>query len=433
MKAEHLQECQVETPLHIVDLAWAMAAKLRNGQKFASVVDLGAGDARFSRPSAAYGRYTGVEVDSDKVRLGSLPKNAKVIHADAMKWKQKGFDLCIGNPPYIRHHRLDTDWRQEVLTLIHEATGIKLKKTANLFVLFLTQALIKTKADGLVVQVIPFEWVSRPSASELRSYISDKGWSVDVYRFNEDIFPTVLTTASITIIDKSRTSSEWNFWEIGANGQTKAIKQPSGTTTRVLAYENRAEGAHALRGLSPGSQEIFALTEQERLHFGLKKGRDVRPCVTSLRPLPIDVKVLDANTFKLHYVNAGQRCWLIRSDKDVISEELRLYLESVGDAWKAFSTCTLRDIWHQYKAHPVPQILASSGFVGKGPKIAVNDVAVVTLGAVYGIFCNDEAKVGTLAAELSKYDFSKRVVSHSNNLKKVEVRQFNSVLAQLDR
>ncbi|WP_420473699.1 Eco57I restriction-modification methylase domain-containing protein [Noviherbaspirillum sp. ST9] len=433
MKAEHLQACQVETPHPIVELAWGMARRLRNGQVFDSVVDLGAGDARFSQPNEAYRRYVGVEVDGTKVRSKALPDNAQIVHADAMKWEPMGFDLCIGNPPYIRHHRLDSQWRDEVLANIRSVSGIRLKKTANLFVLFLAQALIKTKPDGLVVQVIPFEWVSRPSASELRAHITEQGWDVEVFRFSEDIFPTVLTTASITIIDKSRKSGNWKFWKIGADGQSKPVKQPSGTNTRVLSYENRAHAAHAMRGLSPGGQEIFVLTEEERLHFGLKKKRDVVPCVTSLRVLPIELQDLDDEAFKKYYVDAGQRCWLIRSDKENVSPELRAYLDNVGDAWKKYSTCTLRQTWYQYKPHPVPQLLASSGFVGKRPKIALNSVKAVAVGAVYALFCTDLQEAAVLAQRLATFDFSKRVVSHSNNLKKVEVRQFNSVLTQLSK
>jgi predicted RNA methylase len=432
MKAEHLQECQVETPLPVVDLTWDMALKLRNGKKFDSVLDLGAGDARFSRSAHAYSRYVGVEIDPTKVATSGLPSNAQVILADAMKWKPSGFDLCIGNPPYIRHHRLNPDWRNEVLEGIADTSGMRLKKTANLFVIFLAQALLKTKSDGLVVQVIPFEWVTRPSASELRKYITENKWDVTVYRFNEDIFPTVLTTASITIIDKSKSSGNWKFLEIGADGVPTALKQPSGSNTPVLDYENRAESSYALRGLSPGGQEIFILTEEERLHFGLQKKQDVVSCVTSLRPLPIEIRTLDAETFKTYYIDAGQRCWLIRSDKDSISDRLQTYLASVGDRWKKYSTCTLRDTWYKYKIHPAPQILASSGFVGKTPKIAANSVKAVAAGSVYALFCSDSGQVMSLIQKLVKFDFSKRVVSHSNNLKKVEVRQFNSVLSQLD-
>lgn len=431
MKSEHLKSCQVETPHKIVELAWKIARERRMEKKFGKVVDLGAGDARFAKPTDFYKSYVGIEFDQQKTRGLSLPSNARIIEADAMTWGDAGYDLCIGNPPYIRHHNLDAGWRSDVLKDMDERSGIRLKKTANLFVLFLAQALIKTKHDGLVVQVIPFEWVTRPSARELREFIIKKGWSVSVYRFNSDIFPTVLTTASITIIDKSKIDGNWEFGEIGTNGEIRILEQPSGHSTTVLEYGVRKADIFAQRGLSPGGQEIFVLTEEERLHFSLKKRIDVIPCVTTLRGLPAEVSVLDLTNFQRYFIETGSRCWLIRSDKDLISEQLQNYLAAVGNKWEKYSTCTIRKIWYRFVPHAIPNVLFSSGFVGKTPKILVNSVKAIAVGSVYGVFVGRYSVID-IADQLREFDFSERVVSHSNNLKKVEVRQLNTVLAELN-
>lgn len=432
MKTEHLQNCQVETPHEIVDLVWKLACAKRENRRFSSVVDFGAGDARFAKNSSAYDEYTGVEMDKIKVAGLRLPEKAKVVIADAMVWKGAGFDLCIGNPPYIRHHHLDPKWRADVLHRITLESGVKLKQSGNVFVLFLMQALLRTHNNGLVVQVIPFEWVSRPSASPLRDYIDQNKWDVTVYRFNTDIFPRVLTTASVTVIDKSSRNSKWSFAEIGKDGKTKEFEQPSGHAIEVLSYENRRGSLFGLRGLSPGGQDIFVLTEEERLQFSLKKKRDVVPCVTSLRAVPSDLRELDVDTFNRYFVTASKRCWLIRSDLENISSELRFYLDSVGDRWKRYSTCTVRKIWWLYRPHPKPAMLIASGFVGKTPKLLVNTIGAIAVGSVYGIVSTEKKLPEQVAEKLWAFDFEQCVVSHSNNLKKVEVRQLNTVLAQLN-
>lgn len=189
---------------------------------------------------------------------------------------------------------------------------------------------------------------------------------------------------------------------------------------------------HALRGLSPGGQEIFVLTEQQRLHFGLKKNRDVVPCVTSLRRLDKDIEVLDAKAFKREFVQAGARCWLIRSDKMHWSAELSAYLDSVGTRWKRYSTCTNRAQWARYVSHPAPALLVSSGFVGKAPKVVVNEVGAIAVGSVYAVLTErSKSKLAKLALRLRTYDFSRRLVHHSNNLRKIEVRQLNAVLQRV--
>lgn len=430
MKSQHFQRCQVETPQEIVDLLWRMARDRRNGAAFRRVIDLGAGDGRFAQAKDAYRQYVGIEYDRQKIPA-KLPRGAAIVDADALAWKEGGYDLCIGNPPYIRHHHLEADWRDQVLQQFESDLGVSLKRTANVFVLFLMQALRRTRDDGLVVQLVPFEWVSRPSAKELRDHIQENKWDVSVLRFNTEIFPRVLTTASVTIIDKRGRSGSWSYGEIGRDGVVKAIGQPSGSSRKVLAYEGRAEDLYGLRGLSPGGQDIFVLTEEERLHFSLKKTRDVSPCVTSLRHVPVEQAELDRAAFEKHFVDAGRPCWLIRSDRDTLSPELRAYLEHVGQRWKAYTTCTNRATWWRYRPHAAPQLLFSSGFVGKTAKVFVNESKAVAVGSVYGIFARGKLLPMQIAERLRQFDFRQRVVSHSNNLKKVEVRQLNAVLADL--
>lgn len=430
MKDEHFQRCQVETPHDIVRLLWTIALGRRDGKRFERVVDLGAGDARFALATHAYEHYVGVERDKTKAPK-KLPRGASVVLGDALLWKERGFDLCIGNPPYIRHHHLEPKWRSKVLASFEAENEVALKRTANIFVLFLMQALRCTSDDGLVVQLVPFEWVTRPSAKELRDHIRQQKWEVTVLRFNSEIFPRVLTTASISIIDKRSRSGQWNYGEVGEDGQIKALKQPSGSTRKVLAYAPRGEQLYGLRGLSPGGQDIFVLTEEERLHFSLRKGRDVVPCITSLRHLPPAEAVLDAAAFERHFVAAGKRCWLIRSDRDTLSPALEAYLAHVGDRWKVYTTCTSRSTWWRYRPHATPQLLFSSGFVGRTAKVLVNEVGAVAVGSVYGIFQSGRGSPLAVAAKLKEYDFVSRVVSHSNNLKKVEVRQLNAALGEL--
>ena len=430
MKDDFRKRCQVATPPDIVKLLWAVAHRARHGATFGSVIDLGAGDARF----AAHGQfdsYVGVELDTKRRPATTLSAKARFVHKDAMRMRRGAHDLAIGNPPYIRHHHLEPEWREGTLTRLHKAGGPLLKSTANLFVMFLLQSLLQTHDEGLVVQLVPFEWVTRPSAVELRSYIKEKGWSVRVLRFKADIFPTVLTTASITVIDKSARNGAWMFGEIDRDGTVTEIVNPSGTKENVLPYQDRQGSSHALRGLSPGGQSIFVLTEEQRLYHSLKRGRDVMPCVTSLRSLAAERRLLDKVAFEQEYIGAGRPCWLIRSDRLKLSLELAAYLDSVGDAWKKYTTCTNRKVWWQYRNHAVPAILVSSGFVGKAPKILVNEVGAMAVGSVYGLHVPERWLPQVVVDKLRQYDFGKRVVSHSNNLKKIEIGQFNTVLKRL--
>lgn len=433
MKDFHLKRCQVETPSDVVRLIWELASKMRDGKIFESVLDLGAGDGRFSHVSGVYKSYTGVEWDKKKANSAELSKGAKLVVADALAWKKDGYSICIGNPPYIRHHGLDDGWRHSALSAIVSDGGPVLKRTANAFILFLTQALLRTSPTGIVAQIIPYEWVSRPSARELREYIRSKNWSVSVLRFDSDIFPTVLTTASITIIDKSSKTGKWQYGSITRDGKVSYSNEASGTASSVIGYSNGKQVCKAIRGLSPGGQEIFVLTEEERLFHSLRKNVDVRPCVVSLRAVDEARDRLNETTFNQLFVQRGARCWLIRSDKPRRSPQLQRYLDGVADTlWQRYSTCTNRKVWWQYKPHPTPGLLIASGFIGKRPKSLVNEIGAIAAGSVYGVLFDPAANSLTIervASELRTYEFENRLVHHSNGLKKVEVRQLNTVLA----
>lgn len=426
MKDKFLQSCQIETPIDIVDGMWQIAKTY--APHFPRVIDLGAGDGRFSK-SSMYGRYTGYEVDKNRIPpKSSLPKNVAIINKDAFSSISSRYSLCMGNPPYIRANRLKPEWRDNVADKLQKITGIKFNRNVNLFTYFLVLALLRTEAKGLVIQLIPFEWVSRPSAKPIRDYIASKGWQVNVYRFTEDIFDNVLTTASITVIDKSKSDGEWRYYQLSKSFDAVQVLQPSGSSHKVLDYSKRHPEAHALRGLSPGSQDIFTMTEHERLFNGLAL-TDVTPCVTSLKPLPSSITSLTPKAFKKHYVDANEKCWLIRSDKENLSPNLKAYLDSIDEQeWGKFSTCTNRPIWWKYRIHPCGKLLVASGFTNFGPKIVRNSANVIALGSVYAIITKKLEYLRLLESQLRKKNFEVQVVSHSNNLKKIEIRQLNSVI-----
>ena len=125
--------------------------------------------------------------------------------------REHGYDACIGNPPYVRHHDIESPWKESVVNRIDRELGVSLNKKCNLYLYFMCLGFLKTRGDGILSFVIPFEWVSRPSAEPVRAFIRQKGWEVKVFRFQRPIFPGVLTTASITIVNKRKTTGLWYF------------------------------------------------------------------------------------------------------------------------------------------------------------------------------------------------------------------------------
>ena len=421
--AYELNESQVSTPTRAISLFWKLTKQ--HHEHLGSVLDMGADDCRFAK-GGRFDRYVGVEIDGDRVARAKPPANGSIIHTCIFKHNESGYDACIGNPPYARHHDIESSWKEKTVDRLNRELEVQLNKHCNLYIYFFCLGLLKTHERGLLALVIPYEWVSRPSAKPLRDYIQSKRWGVAVYRFRMPIFEGVMTTASVTIVDKGRRDGVWSYHEITPDYHVVKRNGVVESCDGVLEYAERGS-IWALRGLSPGSQKVFTLTDGERIHYGLSKD-DVVPCVTTLRNVPRGLRTLSEAAFQRHFVEAGEKCWLIRSHEDHRSSALDAYLEAVPEKERQNYTCLNQTPWFNYLPHPKPRILFSSGFTEFGPKILVNSVGARAVGSVFGIHSNERLPLRRLQHYLLHFDFEKSVVAHSKKLKKVEVNQLNGLL-----
>lgn len=425
----YLDRCQVDTPQHLVDAVWKLVRERRS--RIGKVVDFGCGDSRFAR-AGKYRHYVGYEIDRTRCSVEGLPPNAEIVNACAFSERIEDADLCVGNPPYVRNQNLPVGWRQQAARTIETRTGVTISGLANAWQYFVFLSLVSAKADGVVALIVPFEWVSRPSSNALREFIRENGWAVSVYRLNDETFDRVLTTSSITFIDKASKSGIWEYFREVATGTYKAMRTATGGRRKPLAYERPSKtNTIAKRGLSPGTQVFLTLTEGERVRCGLRVGADVVPCVTSLRQLSEETVRLSEAVFKREFIDRGQKCWLIRTDKEP-SARLMAYLDSVPEFGRDSSTCRMRDDWWRFTMPETPSVFMASGFRDGAPKVMVNAIKARAVGSVCGIFCKSGRSAAAVVDALRSIDYKGRVVSHSNGLRKLEINQINSLLSEIN-
>lgn len=425
----YLDRCQVDTPSELVRATWNHVNSLRTGI-IGKVLDLGAGDGRFAT-GGTYLEYIGYEIDAERCANARLPDHARLVNRCAFSDDIDDADLCIGNPPFVRNQDLPAGWREQASEVLRRRLGISVSGLANAWQYFFLQSLASLRNDGLCVLVIPFEWVSRPSARSLRDYIAKQQWEVTVYRLIDTTFDSVLTTSSITIVDKAKQTGRWSYFEETADGEYLPMESASGSKLGVIDYVRRCDipagTPRAVRGLSPGTQKVLTLTEGERVHSGLSIGRDVVPCITTLRVLPGDVRNLDDAAFKLYYRSTGQKCWLIRTDATP-SGALTAYLNAVPPTDYQTATCLKRETWWAFNMPPIPEVLIAQSFKGEFPKGVRNTIGARAVGGVSGIYNANEDQITTIIGGLDGEDLRDRVVAHSNGLRKIEINQLNSLL-----
>lgn len=424
----YLGRCQHGTPESVVQRVWTLIGQSRT--KISKVVDFGAGDGRFAAVGS-YDRYVGYEIDPKSELRSRLPKGARIVHSCAFSSNIVDASVCVGNPPFVRNQDLPHGWRTRAARVVVERTGVTMSGLANAWQYFAFLALASTTSDGLVALIMPYEWVSRPSAKALRDFVVANKWGVTVYRLRDETFNHVLTTSSITLIDKRVRNSVWKFFEERADGSFCSSPSPTGTQAGLIQYSRRPRGREvfARRGLSPGTQEVLTLTERERLDNGLHVRTDVVRCVTSLRGIPPACRSLTKHLFDTYFQNSGAKCWLIRTDREP-SSRLQRYLESVPERKRQTSTCALRDEWWRFSMPASPSVLVATGFKGARPKAVRNAISVIAVGSVSGVFGLTEAQGRRLANALHVARFRSRIVAHSNGLRKVEVGQLETFLSR---
>lgn len=428
----YLSRCQVDTPHAIVDLVWRHVRE-RRGSFIDKVVDFGCGDCRFAT-NREFGRYLGFEIDPDRLPSSDLSSRITVLNVCAFSEPLSDADLCIGNPPYVRNQDLPAGWIESVGSKLQERTAVSVSGLANAWQYFFLLALASTKPDGLVALVIPYEWVSRPSVRALRDYVRDNDWNVAVYRLCDDVFPEVMTTASITIVDKKDPKGEWKYFSEAANGEFTELVSESSSKSGVVKYLRKSQmkngTVHAKRGLSPGTQKLLVLTESERNKNELKVGTDVVPCITSLKRIGSDQRVLTDEDFNLLFRDSGAKCWLINTLLEP-SKELRKYLEGCKPTEDMTVTCKIRDEWWKFTMPSVPSVLSASAFAGQRPKMVANKVGAVAVGGVIGIYGVEKNSQEAFVAMFENLDLSGRIVPHSNGFTKVEINQMNALIEEL--
>src|SRR5437773_1587848 len=143
--AYELSQSQVSTPRPVVSLFWRLTNERRDF--LGKVLDVGSGDCRFALESTCL-EYVGIEIDPNKSKTATVPSRGRVITGCAFKHNGTDYDAIIGNPPYVRHHDIEHQWKASTLEMIHCKSGIRLNKRCNLFLYFMCLGILKTRRTG---------------------------------------------------------------------------------------------------------------------------------------------------------------------------------------------------------------------------------------------------------------------------------------------
>jgi hypothetical protein len=357
---------------------------------------------------------TGTEIDPDALRQArqkglSEAELAHVHVADFLMNPPRGpFRAIVGNPPYLRHHRLPPDLKSQLKVFAANLLGAALDGRAGLHVYFLLQALKFLDADGRLAFIMPADTCEGVFAPKLWSWITKRYRLEAVVTFNPEAspFPEVDTNPLIFMIRNAEPqghflwarcteagTGELRAWALSGLGRTpthglsvrpRALSEglTTGLSRPPLEQEAGAptlgQFAAVMRGIATGANDFFFLTAQRAARLGIPEEFLIR-AVGRTRDVRGDQ--LDFETIR-SLETAGRPTLLFSPDDRPLHElpvSVREYLnrgEAMGLAQKPLISS--RQPWYKMEVREPPPILFA--YLGRrNARFILNTARVVPL------------------------------------------------------
>ncbi|KKS65863.1 MAG: N6 adenine-specific DNA methyltransferase [Parcubacteria group bacterium GW2011_GWA1_42_7] len=293
---------QFWTPAWVAD---AMVAYVAQGADL--VFDPGVGKGAFydslkklDRKTKFYGTDIDPTIIDEAKSEGIFDDNSKVEVRDfILNPPQKLFKAIVANPPYIRHHRLSLEQKNQFRKISLVNLGSTLDGRAGLHIYFLIQALTLLDKGGRLAFIMPADTCEGVFSKKLWSWISKKYCIDGVITFEHKAtpFPGVDTNAVIFLV-KNEKPKEKITWAKCLSPQDKGLFEFLKNDLVGKSYKDidiyerdlmealsvglsRAprtdhdyeftltDFARVVRGIATGANEFFFLTREKAKEAGI--------------------------------------------------------------------------------------------------------------------------------------------------------------------
>jgi adenine-specific DNA-methyltransferase len=197
------------TPASIIS---AMVAWASDGPTCERIVDPGSGSARFAIAAGAVlakANIVAVELDPISAILSranlatrGMQRRATVELEDYRRFSAptiEGRTLYIGNPPYVRHHNIEPQWKRWLTTTAHKR-GLSASQLSGLHLYFMLATTVNASPGDRGVFITSSEWLDVNYGSLMRELLLDGlgGESIHVIAPEAEPFDDALTTGAIS-------------------------------------------------------------------------------------------------------------------------------------------------------------------------------------------------------------------------------------------
>lgn len=144
----------------------------------------------------------------ENIKVGnSLINNSEIAGKRAFKWEEEfkeimgdgGFDVVIGNPPYVRNETLPKNEKVHFMT-----TFISAKGKFDIYLVFIEKAIRLLNEEGLLGFIVPSKFMAADYGFKLREFLLEHGKILQIIDVSQlPVFENVATYPCILIFQKT--------------------------------------------------------------------------------------------------------------------------------------------------------------------------------------------------------------------------------------
>lgn len=278
-----------------------------------------------------------------------LPMLENIAHGDSLRpetfesnfpqiMKEGGFDVIIGNPPYVRQETLGEEFKAYAQQNFETYAG-----TADLYIYFIEQAHKLLKPGGYFGMIVSNKWMRSNYGKALREFLKRESQLVEIIDFGElPVFENAATFPAIIITCKAKSEKQSFLYapikRLDFESLLSEVKSFSSTLNeRALQGDNwnlTSDFAESLiEKIKPSCTSLGDYVNNE-IYFGVKTGN-------------VSIFVIDSNTKNKLIAKDPNSEEIIK--KYVIGDDVRKYRIAEKERFVIFT-------WHGIDISKYPAV-----------------------------------------------------------------------------
>ena len=266
---------------------------------------------------------------------------------DNLTHPEKGYDIIIGNPPYISYYSREAHSDNDIKRLLKEQYRTKSGGSLNTFLHFIVHGIELLSDGGVLGYIIPDKLLWNRRYHPTRSFILDHAKPIAIFTAGEGIFEGVNVGNAIIILQKKDTLKQCQLADLIFDRQKKEIEiqnirvvEPTGflkipefrftiANPLVSKIEKNSvpfdELAYIKDGINPAFREfrekIISSSKIDMHYRQLIEGEDIHPFQIVKRPLFINYDC-SLITPELRKRGASFReAWIFNSPRKLVNRQ----------------------------------------------------------------------------------------------------------------